>query len=286
MDCIGSLPGNRHALMFICLLTLYLIILPLKNKTVDDLSMAYIKGILQKTSCSKFILQDNGMEFKNDQLMSVFNTLGIKHIYSNPYYPQGNGRIENVHNFLKYTIAKSIYSNSIEWNDALPLATYCYNITSSVDDLESPYCLVSGCDLLKGRLSNIQNFCRYMGDQPGRLVVQELQKLWKLHAKLLTENRMTEPAANKKIASVSDLKIGQLVLIKKHHKGPFHPTYIYDHWVAEILNDSMVLLTTPDGKEKKCNIHHVKLVSSLEVYVSSQVEVSIGAFPKFQGGMK
>ena len=86
---------------------------------------------------SKFILQDNGMEFKTDQLMSVFDTLGIKCIYSNPYYPQGNGRIENVHNFLKCTIAKFIFSNSLEWDDVLPLATYCYNIAPSVDDLKS-----------------------------------------------------------------------------------------------------------------------------------------------------
>ena len=71
------------------------------------------------------------------------------------------------------------------------------------------------------------------------------------------------------------------MLFKNHHKDPFNPTYIYDHWVAEILNDSMVLLTTPDGKEKKCNIHHVKPVSSLEVYIGLQVEVPTGAFPQF-----
>ena len=88
MDCIGPLPatskGNRHTLTFVCLLTSYLITVPLKSKTVDDVSLVYIKEILPKTSCSKFILQDNGMEFKNDQLMSLFNTLDIKHIYSNP----------------------------------------------------------------------------------------------------------------------------------------------------------------------------------------------------------
>ena len=158
MDCIDPLPatskGNRHTLMFICLLTLYLIMVPLKSKTADEVSMAYIKEILPKTLCSKF--QENGMKFKNDQLISVLNTIGIKHIYSNPYYPQGNGRIENVHNFLKCTIAKFIYGNSLEWDDALPLATYCYNVAPSVEDLESPYYLVHGCDPLEGRLSNIQ----------------------------------------------------------------------------------------------------------------------------------
>ena len=109
--------------------------------------------------------------------MSVSDALGIKCIYSKPYYPQGNGRIENVHNFLKCTIAKFTYSSSLEWDDALPLATYCYNVAPSVDDLESSYYLVHGCDPLQGKLGNIQNYCRYMGNQPRRLAVWELQKL-------------------------------------------------------------------------------------------------------------
>ena len=91
MDCIGPLSatskGNRHTLTFICLLTSYLITVPLTSKTAGEVSMAYIKEILPMTSCSKFILHDNGTKFKNEQLMSVFNTLGIKCIYSNPYYP-------------------------------------------------------------------------------------------------------------------------------------------------------------------------------------------------------
>ena len=45
--------------------------------------MAYMKEILPKTSCPKFILQDNSTEFRNEQLMSMFDSLGIKHIYSN-----------------------------------------------------------------------------------------------------------------------------------------------------------------------------------------------------------
>ena len=54
MDCIRPLPtflkGHRHALMFICLLTSYLIIVPLTMKMADEVSMAYFKEILQKTS--------------------------------------------------------------------------------------------------------------------------------------------------------------------------------------------------------------------------------------------
>ena len=123
--------------------------------------MAYMKEIPPKTSCPRFILQDNSNQFKNEEVMSVFNSLGIKHIYSNPYYPKGNSRIENVHNFL----AKFTYGSQLEWDDVLPLATYCYNIVPSMDDLESPLYLVYGRDPLEGRLSNLKKYCTYLGDK-------------------------------------------------------------------------------------------------------------------------
>ena len=128
MDCIGPLPaslkGHRHTLAFISLLTSYLITVPLKTKTADKVSIAYIKEFVLKTLYSKLTLQDNGTEFKNKQLMSVFNLLGIQCIYSNLYYPKGNSRVENVPNFLKHTIAKVAYGNQLEWDAALPLVTY------------------------------------------------------------------------------------------------------------------------------------------------------------------
>ena len=107
-----------------------------------------------------------------------------------------------------------------------------------MDDLESPFYLVHGRDPLEGMLSNIQNYWRYIGDQPGQLAVQELRKIWKLHAKLLEENRRDEPVDNHKITKASDLKLGQLVFVKDHQKGTFDLTYVFDHRVVGILNDS------------------------------------------------
>ena len=80
----------------------------------------------------------------------------------------------------------------------LAIAMYCFNIAPLVNDLESPFYLVHGRDPLEGRLRNLQNYCRYIGDQPGWLAVQELWKMWKLHARLLKENRKAESEQNKK----------------------------------------------------------------------------------------
>ena len=64
-------------------------------------------------------------------------------------------------------MAKLMHGSQLKWDDALSLATYCYNIATSVDDLESPFYLVHDRHPIEGRLRNLQNYCRYVRDQPG-----------------------------------------------------------------------------------------------------------------------
>ena len=178
--------------------------------------------------------------------MSVFDTLGIKHINSNPYYPQGNGRIE--------TSITSLHVQS--WSSLM-----VSNSNGMMHSLWLPTAITLHHWQMTLSLHSIL-----------------------LHAKPLVENRITEIAIDKKVTKTSDLKIGQLVLIKNHQKGPFNQTYIYNHWIAGIPNESTVLLTAPDDREKNWNIHHVKLVSSLDVTThgqSSKVEPPTGAFQQF-----
>ena len=139
VNTIGLLPtmskGNKYTLTYMCLLTLYLIAVPLKLKTAEEIIMIYIKHILPTTSCSTFILQDNSTEFKKSQLIATFKSLGIKPIYSNPYGPQDNSRLENAHNFLKCTISKFLHNSMLEWDDILPIAAYIYDVAPSVNTL-------------------------------------------------------------------------------------------------------------------------------------------------------
>ena len=260
--------NNKYALTFMCLLTSYLIAVLLKLKTAEEVAMAYIKHILPTTSCGTFILQDNDTGFKNSQLITTFKSLGIKPIYSNPYRPPGNSRLESAHNFLKHTISKFLYNSTLEWDDILPIAPYIYNIASLVSDLKSPFFLVFGRDPLEGRLSHLQNYCRYLGTEPGQLAVDKLKCMWKLHAELLHDSRKSkDPEEERKFNKASNLKIGQLVLIKNHTASTFQPKYLGDHRITKIVHDSMVIVPSSDSKEKKCNIHHVKAISATTAFI-------------------
>ena len=167
------------------LLTSYAITVPMKSKSADEVTMTYLKRVLLINSYSVYVLQDNGTEFRNKQLVDTFKSLGVKPIYPSPYYPHGNGKLENSHNFLKWLMAKFLHNTNLEWDDIIPIATHVYNISLTADGLESPFYLAFGSDPLEGRLTHIQGYCRYVGEQPGRQMVQKLQKLWKVHAETL-----------------------------------------------------------------------------------------------------
>ena len=93
IDTIGKLPttssGNRYALTCIDLLTSYIIAVPMPDKTAESGVEAYLLGILSRARASMVCLLDNGSELKNNQMSTVLKQLGIKHIYFNPYWPQG-----------------------------------------------------------------------------------------------------------------------------------------------------------------------------------------------------
>ena len=157
-------------------------------------------------------LLDNGSELKNSQTNTILKQLGIKCIYSNPYQPQGNSRIENVYNFLKRTLAKFLSSLDAKWDKVLPFACYCFNLTPTSDDLESPFFLIHCRDPLE-QCTGL--FCsgdtRYMGNEKVLILFAKLRKLWLTHARNLQENRLlkTDLLEHNKSFKSHHFKVGQ-----------------------------------------------------------------------------
>ena len=75
---------------------------------------------------------DNETEFKNKVFMFVASTLGIKQVFSSPYYPCINGHIENVHSFLKTCIQKLV-SSELTWDEGTHIASPAYHFVPIKD---------------------------------------------------------------------------------------------------------------------------------------------------------
>ena len=132
MDLIGEFhpptsKKHRYALTVICMLTGYVFCVPLKTKTAEEVIQAYIDHIYAKFGGSLKILSDNGTEFKNKLFEQIAKELGVDYkLYTPPYHPTSNGRIEGFHAFLKACIAKHV-APQLEWDALIPLACAAYN---------------------------------------------------------------------------------------------------------------------------------------------------------------
>ena len=85
----------------------------MKKKSVEKVVQAYLSGILTHKGGNVAILSDNGTEFKNKVLNEVCDQLGIKRLFANPFHPQGNEKVENIHNFLKRTLTIVCWTTAI-----------------------------------------------------------------------------------------------------------------------------------------------------------------------------
>ena len=117
-----QITGQSYALTAVCMLTSYPFCMPLKNKLAEEIVTAWRNHITFLFLVCRKLLMDNGTEFKNDLFLRVTEQLGAERkIYSPPYRPQSNGRIEGFHKFFKSCLAKHI-SRHREWDDVVPLA--------------------------------------------------------------------------------------------------------------------------------------------------------------------
>ena len=213
IDTIGKLPvttsGNKYTLTCIDLLTSYVIAVPMPDKTTESMVEVYPSGILSRTGTCIVCLSDNRSEVKSNQMNTILKQLGIKHNFSNPYIPQGNSCIENMHNFLKRTLTKFLCSSDAEQDRILPFTCYCFNTTPTADDLVSPFFLIHRRDPLEGctRLLTPGSI-RYLGFDKGLILFAKLCKLWSAHANSLHKNRLlkTKKVERNKISNHMILK--------------------------------------------------------------------------------
>ena len=154
----------------------------MKLKSADDVIHAYIETILQQIGPSRFILTDNGTEFKNDTMKSVLIRLNMEHKFTTVYFPRGNSRLENSHALLKRSICKYIDLLDVEWDRYLNLATYTFNISPSSDNCSSPYFIVYSKEPIDVELKELEELHRYTGTNCGLKCLQQLNEIWKTHA--------------------------------------------------------------------------------------------------------
>ena len=194
MDLIGEFHpptshGHRYALTAVCMLTGFTWCVPLKTKTAEEVTQAYMDHIYCNFGGSIKILTDNGTEFKNKLFKEVVSKLGTEFsIHSPPYRPPSNGKIEGFHRFLKTCIGKHI-NYGLEWDELTPMATACYNFFPNCSARESAFFVMFGRDPIN-KLNMLLHAARcYFHDDNGLPNLEALKKIYQVVAQQLLNSR-------------------------------------------------------------------------------------------------
>ena len=227
MDLIGefhppSSKGNRYPLTVICMFTGYTFCIPIPNKMAKTVFKAYMDNVYCQFGVSFKILSDNRTEFKNKLMEEVSKELGVEYkIYSPPYRPQSNGRVESFNYFLKACIAKHI-APQLEWDDTVPLAYAAYNFLPNEHSRESPFFLMFGRDPLLPLTKLFKPKITYLGNDENILSLEALKNMYQL---VVTNLKYARGKRQSKVHIQPKLKDGDLVLVKDHTAKAFQPRF-------------------------------------------------------------
>ena len=172
--------GKRYALTVICMLMGFVFCIPLKTKTAEEVLQAYVDNVYSKFCGSMKILSDNGTEFKNKIFEEVAKELGVVYkLYTLPFHPASNGRIEGFHAFLKACISKHI-APQLEWDDVVPLACAAYNFIPNEHSKDSPFFLMFGRDPVLSLNTLLEPKIRYLGNDINILSLDAMKNMFEI----------------------------------------------------------------------------------------------------------
>ena len=126
-----------------CLLSKFLVLIPLENQTAPTVADSLISRFISIFACPEVLLKDLSRNFTSDLLEQIAKRFKIEKIFTSAYKASSNGSIErsnaNIHEFLRQ------YSNEYNnWDEYIELAALNHNTNYYESTGFTPYELVFG----------------------------------------------------------------------------------------------------------------------------------------------
>ena len=218
-ECETSTSGNKHILAIIDHLTGWPEAFPIPDKSADTIVSTFINKYLPVHMCLRYILSDNGTEFKNNLMDQVFKQPGIEWIFSAPYHPQSNGKLEDFHKYLKPTLKKHCEKDPSNWDQYLNQVLASYRVTPNLATAELPFFLVYGRDPNVPLHQLLEPMQRFLGDPDSGMLNMDAHRLATAIVKKTLDENCFKAAHKTKDRPPPTFKIGDRVYFKNKQPG-------------------------------------------------------------------
>ncbi|XP_016844563.1 uncharacterized protein K02A2.6-like [Nasonia vitripennis] len=104
----NSRRGNKYILSIQDMLTKYIILIPTKHASADEVARALTEKVICVFGPPAAIVTDQGSHFQNRILEKLAKIFQIKKFCTTAYHPQSNGSIERMHHTLTEYLRKYV----------------------------------------------------------------------------------------------------------------------------------------------------------------------------------
>ena len=259
-----SKTGHRYILTAIDAMTHYLIAVPLRTKTTQEVAAALIQHVVLPFGVMDKVISDNGPEFLSEVFKSIMQDQQIEHRTVAIYTPKTNGLCERVNKSLVSILICLVNDNPKTWTDMLPSAVAAYNGSYSESLRENPQFLMFLRDLKRPIDVFLPSNIKDVGIQEFKTIMMEIQrKAFKRVIEELTKG-YEQREAQHKACKIKELQIGDRVYIKNPPKpGPrkLQLKYRGPMRVIERLGKTVVIVQGIQSRRRyKVHTDNIKVV--------------------------
>ena len=191
----------------------------------------------------------------------VLQQLGIDRIFSAPYHPKSNGKLEVFHKYLKPTLKKLCKKDPPNWDKYLNQVLTSYRIMPNLATAESPFFPVCGRDPNLALHQLLEPMKHFLGDpDSGKLHLETHRLTLAIAKKTLDENRFT-PTQKTLARDNPAFQVGDHVHFKNKQPGKWDLKWRPRYWIVHIeCNGHFIPIENQaTGKTQSCNITDIIL---------------------------
>jgi hypothetical protein len=258
LDIVGPLPcteeGHKYILTCQDNLSKYLIAEPLRNQTVEEVSVALTHRVFLVYGIPGVILTDQGSNFMSEVFKGICKLFEIEKLNTVAYHPESNCALKRSHKTLVTYLRSYVDSKPSSWHQWLPFACFMFNTTPHSITHYSPYELFFGrrCNLPGELEKEVQPLYNY--DDIVKVIKHRLQESHHIAQRNLMKFKEQQQVKTQSKEFYQEIRVNDLILLKREErKHKLDPVWEGPYEVKELRYPNLVIQRV--GKRKREKVH-------------------------------